>query len=61
MLADILSRDGAELSASVIRQRNLANADHLATLHVIWAAETRAARHDRYRDLIMPWLPPGHR
>ena len=40
VLADILSRDGAELSASVIRQRNLANADHLAILHAIWTAET---------------------
>jgi hypothetical protein len=61
VLADVLSRDGAELSASVIRQRNLANADHLATLHAIWTAETTAARHDRYRDLVMTALPPGHR
>ncbi len=61
MLADILSRDGAEQSASVTRQRNLANADHLATLHAIWTAETQAARHDRYRDLVMAALPPGHR
>ena len=41
VLADVLSRDGAEQSASAIRQRNLAHADHLATLHAIWAAETR--------------------
>ena len=61
VLADVLSRDGAEQSASAIRQRNLANADHLATLHAIWTAETQAARHDRYRDLITAALPPGHR
>jgi AAA domain/TrwC relaxase len=61
VFVDVLSRDGAELSASVIRQRNLANADHLATLHAIWAAETTAARHDRYRDLVSAALPPGHR
>ncbi len=61
MLADVLARDGAELSASVIRQRNLANADHLATLHAIWTAETTAVRHDRYRDLVTAALPPGHR
>ena len=61
VLADILSRDGAELSASAIRQRNLANADHLATLHAIWTAETQTARHDRYRDLVTAALPPGHR
>ena len=57
VLADVLSRNGAELSASVIRQRNLANADHLATLHAVWTA----ARHDRYRDLVMAALPPDHR
>jgi hypothetical protein len=61
VLADVLSREGAELSASVVRQRNLANADHLATLHAIWTAETTAARHDRYRDLAMAALPPGRR
>ena len=61
VLADILSRDGAELSASVTRQRNLANADHLATLHAIWTAETQTARNDSYRDLVMAALPPGHR
>ena len=61
VLADVLSRDGTELSASVIRQRNLANADHLATLHAIWTAETTAVRHDRYRDLVVAALPPGHR
>jgi conjugative relaxase-like TrwC/TraI family protein len=61
VLADVLGRDGAELSASAIRQRNLANADHLAALHAIWAAETRAARHNRYRELVMAALPPGRR
>ena len=61
VLADILSRDGAELSATETRQRNLANADHLAILHAIWTAETQAARHDRYRDLVTAALPPDHR
>ena len=61
MLADVLSRDGAELSATETRRRNLASADHLAALHAIWTAETRATRHDRYRDLITAALPPGHR
>ena len=61
VLADVLSRDGAEQSASAIRQRNLANADHLAILHAIWTAETQIARHDRYRDLVTAALPPGHR
>jgi conjugative relaxase-like TrwC/TraI family protein len=61
VLADVLSRDGAELSATETRRRNLANADHLAILHAIWTAETRDARHDRYRDLVAAALPPGHR
>jgi hypothetical protein len=61
VLADVLGRDGAEQSASTIRQRNLANADHLGTLHAIWTAETTPARHDRYRDLVLAALPPGHR
>jgi hypothetical protein len=61
VLADVLGRDGAELSASQIRQQNLANADHLAVLNSMWIAETRAARQDRYRDLVMAALPPGHR
>jgi hypothetical protein len=60
VLADVLGRDGAELSASTIRQRNLANADHLGTLHAIWTGETTAARHDHYRDLVLAALPPGH-
>ena len=61
MLADVLGRDGAELSACVIRQRNLADADHLGILNAIWTAETQAARYDRYRELVMAALPPGHR
>jgi hypothetical protein len=61
VLADVLRRDGAELSASAIRQRNLANADHLGILHAIWTAETSGARHDHYRELITAALPPGHR
>ena len=61
VLADVLGRSGAELPPSAIRWRNLANADHLAVLHAIWTAETTAARHDRYRELVTAALPPGHR
>jgi len=61
VLADVLSRDGAEQSATETRRRNLANADHLAVLHAIWAAETKAARDDRYRELVMAALPSGRR
>jgi hypothetical protein len=61
VLADILSRDGSEQSATAIWQRNLAGADHLAVLHAIWTAETRDAHDQRYQDLVMAALPPGHR
>jgi hypothetical protein len=61
VLADVLGRDGAEPSASETTRRNLANADHLGILNTIWTAETRGARDDRYRELVMAALPPGHR
>jgi hypothetical protein len=61
VLADILGREGTELSASAVRQRNFANADHLGILHAIWTAETTGARNDRYRDLVMAALPPSFR
>ena len=61
VLADVLDRDGAALSASATRRRNLANADHLGILQAIWAAETAGARHGRYRDLVLAALPPGYR
>ena len=61
VLADVLGRDGAELSATQTRRRNLASADHLGILHAIWTAETTSARDDRYRALVLAALPPGHR
>ena len=61
VLADVLDRDGAELSASETRRRNLANADHLGILHAIWGAETRGAREDGYRELVMAALPADRR
>ena len=60
VLADVLGRDGAELSASETRRRNLANADHLGILHAIWIAETTGARDDRYRALVLAALPTGY-
>jgi len=60
VLADVLSREGAQLSVSAILQRNLADAHHLAVLHAIWRAETTAARQHRYREIVTAALPPGH-
>jgi hypothetical protein len=61
VLADILDRDGTQLSATETRARNLANADHLAFLGAIWAAETRPAHDTRYRDLVRAALPDEYR
>ena len=61
VLADVLDRDGQQLSATQTWQQALADADHLAILHAIWAAETSPAREQRYRDLLLAALPPGYR
>ena len=61
VLSDVLERDGQQLSATQTWQQALADADHLAILHAIWAAETSTAREQRYRDLLLAALPPGYR
>jgi conjugative relaxase-like TrwC/TraI family protein len=60
VLAGVLARDGQQRSATQIRNQALADADHLALWHAIWAAETTPARQQRYRELLMSTLPPGH-
>jgi AAA domain len=61
VLAGMLDRDGEQHSATQTRRQALADADHLAILHAIWAAETTRARDQHYRDLLMNSLPPGYR
>ena len=61
VLAGVLDRDGQQSSATQTRHQALADADHLALLHAIWAAETTPARDQRYRDLLLGVLPPGYR
>jgi hypothetical protein len=60
VLADVLDRDGQQLSATQTWQRALADADHLALLHAIWTDQTAAAREQRYKDLLITGLPPGY-
>jgi hypothetical protein len=57
VLADIIGRRSAELSATSMGRRNLAHADHLAHLHAIWQGETTALSVDRYRQVIREHLP----
>jgi conjugative relaxase-like TrwC/TraI family protein len=59
VLAEVLGRDGQALSASQTWRQALADADHLAVLNAIWAAETGPARDQRYRDLLADALPAG--
>jgi len=59
VLADITCRHDAQLSATAMLRRNLANADHLAALHVIWQGETTKLAVGRYRQAIHDALPPG--
>ena len=51
VLADVLSRDGGEDSASEILRRNLANADHLGILHTVLAVRDDRRPEERvHRD-----------
>ena len=63
VLAGVLDRDGQQRSATQIRNQALADADHLALLHAIWAAETTPARQQRYQRPAdgrpAARLPPG--
>jgi AAA domain len=61
VLAGVLDRDGQQRSATQTRNQALADADHLAILHAIWAAETTPARDQAYRVQLMNSLPPGYR
>src|SRR6266566_2807328 len=61
VLCGVLERDGQLLSATQTLNQALADADHLAILHAIWAAETTPAREQRYQALLEKILPPGYR
>ena len=61
VLSDVLENEGAELSALEVQRRNLANADHLAKLHVIWDGETKDAVTGRYERLLREHLPEEYK
>jgi len=60
VLADVLARDGSQISATETQQRNLADADHLATLNAQWQDQTAHLHTGRYRQVIQAALPPGY-
>ena len=57
VLSEVLERDGTEYSALETRQRNLADADHLAKLHAVWQGETRQPVTARYERELRDQLP----
>jgi len=57
VLADVLRRDGGELSALETQRRNLANADHLARLDAMWRDQVGGLEKDRYRQAFRELLP----
>jgi AAA domain len=52
ILAPVVRRDGAVLSATETRDQALSDADHLAVLHAIWMDHCRADAHARYERAV---------
>jgi hypothetical protein len=61
VLADVLERDGVELSALETQERSFSSSDNLAILHAQWQSETSAARVERYCEMTTRMLPEGYR
>jgi hypothetical protein len=57
VLADVIARDGTELSATEYRERQLANADHLALLESMWDDAIARPRTERYRQMLREAVP----
>ncbi|HEV8526296.1 MAG TPA: MobF family relaxase [Actinomycetes bacterium] len=61
VLADVLERDGAELSALETQELSFSASDNLAILHAQWQSETSAPQAERYHEMTMRTLPAGYR
>ena len=61
VVADVLERDDSQESALEVRDTELADADHLGRLDVIWQGERRAARISRYQHAVRQALPVSYR
>jgi hypothetical protein len=59
VLAGVLARDGAQLSALQTQQQSFTAATNLAVLYAQWQAITSAARAERWRQIMMRALPEG--
>jgi AAA domain len=61
VLADVLARDGAQLSALQTQEHSFAAASNLAVLHAQWQAVTSPGRAEHWRDVMMRTLPEAQR
>jgi len=57
VLAAVLARDGSELSATEILNRELSRADHLGALGAIWDDITRRAQTIRFENVLSNLMP----
>jgi conjugative relaxase-like TrwC/TraI family protein len=59
ILAAVVRRDDAELSATETQERALSNADHLGTLHAIWIDQCRTEAYGRYTQAVHDHADPA--
>jgi hypothetical protein len=59
ILAPVVRRDDAELSATETREQALSDADHLGALHAIWMDQCRAEAYDRYAQAVRDHAEPA--
>jgi conjugative relaxase-like TrwC/TraI family protein len=59
ILAPVIRRDDAELSATETREQALSNADHLGALHAIWMDQCRSEAYRRYAQAVRDHAGPS--
>jgi hypothetical protein len=59
ILAAVVRRQDADLSATETREQALSDADHLGVLHAIWTDQCRAEAHARYTAAVRDHAAPA--
>jgi ATP-dependent exoDNAse (exonuclease V) alpha subunit len=59
ILAPVVRRDTAEISATETREQALSDADHLGALHAIWMDQGRAEAYNRYACAVRECAGPA--
>jgi conjugative relaxase-like TrwC/TraI family protein len=60
VMAAVVERDGAELSALEYQQQRLRDADHLGLLNVMWQDQTWQANASRFSAMVAAAMPEGY-